>query len=57
MNHETFDEPKQSADETDIEQWHGYHEAFWSNLLLRLKERLENEPTSAFTVNVMCNEP
>jgi hypothetical protein len=40
VNHESFDEPKQTASGMDTGQWHGYYEAFWSNLLLRLKERL-----------------
>jgi hypothetical protein len=49
VNHESFDELKQPATGMDTGQWHAYYEAYWSNLLLRLKERLENEPSSAFT--------
>jgi hypothetical protein len=47
VNHETFDEPKQSADGMDTGQRKGYYEAFWSARLLRLKELLENEQSAA----------
>ena len=47
MNHESFDEPKQSAVGLSLEQQKGYYEAFWSARLLRLKELLENEQSAA----------
>ena len=49
MNLESFDEPKQTASRMDTGQWHDCYEAFWSNLLQRLKERLENKLSSDIT--------
>ena len=41
MKSQSFEKPNQPTDAIDMATSREYHEGFWSNLLLQLKERLE----------------
>jgi hypothetical protein len=46
----SFDQYQQPADGIAVGQLTEYYEAFWSNLFLRLEEKLKNEGRSRLSV-------
>jgi len=55
MKCEPFNPLMQPANGMDAAQWHKCYEAFWSNQLARLKERLESEQFNALSHDVSRN--